>query len=168
MNDMTVVNTRAREAIETLQIFDGVSEAVLDKIANKAGLTDVVRGEAIFREHDSGNTVYFVLQGSVGLAIHRPEVGLRQITELGPGELLGWSPLLKQPRLTATARAQEPTTLLTIPAEALLQLCEDDHDFCGNFMSRVAEVIAERLRATRVQLLERSGLQLPKFAMESD
>ena len=37
-----------------------------------------------------------------------------------------------------------------------------------DFMRRAAVVLGERLAATRVQLLELSGVHLPEFPLESD
>ena len=72
---------------------------------------------------------------------------------LRAGELLGWSALLRRPRV-ATARVVRDARLLRFPASPLLELCELDHDV-GYALLRVAfEEVAERLHHTRLQLLD--------------
>ena len=57
---------------------------------------------------------------------------------------------------------------LAINAEAAIALCREDPEFGFEFMHRVAMVLAERLTATRLQLLKHCGGQLPEVQIESD
>ena len=52
--------------------------------------------------------------------------------------------------------------------KAALKLCAEDPEFGFEFMRRAAQVLAERLAATRMQLLEMGGVRLPEVAIESD
>ena len=57
---------------------------------------------------------------------------------VGEGELLGWSPVLEQSQLTATARAFAPTSAIEINASQILAICEHDPRFGFELMRRAA------------------------------
>ena len=72
---------------------------------------------------------------------------------LGPGDLLAWSALLGERRMTATAIATSPARLLAASAPDLKALCDADHEFGYELMQGMAQALAKRLTATRLQLL---------------
>ena len=80
---------------------------------------------------------------------------------VGPGELLGWSPLLEQTRLTASARTMTPVEAIELQGGQLLALCHHDPRFGYVFMRRAALALAKRLNATRMQLLDVFGADMP-------
>ena len=88
--------------------------------------------------------------------------------QVGDGELVGWSPLVGRHRLSDTARTLTPVKALAIDGEQVIALCRDNPEFGFEFMHRVAMALAERLSATRLQLLDLSGFQLPDVQIESD
>jgi CRP/FNR family transcriptional regulator, cyclic AMP receptor protein len=81
---------------------------------------------------------------------------------VGEGELLGWSPVLEQSQLTATARALAATTAVEINASQILTVCEHDPRFGFELMRRAARALAKRLNATRLQLVDVYGNQMPE------
>ena len=78
----------------------------------------------------------------------------------GPGELLGWSPVLGLGPMTATARTLTPCRLIAIDAGRIVELGKQDPLFGNEFLRRTAIALAKRLNATRLQLLEASGNEL--------
>jgi CRP-like cAMP-binding protein len=118
---------------------------------------DVAADTIIFREGDPAVAAYLVVEGIVSIEICAPGVGCRRISTISDGELLGWSPVLDRPQLTATARAATPVTLIEFPKRELLNLCEQSPRFGYLFMKGVALTLARRLSATRVQLLNIFG-----------
>jgi CRP-like cAMP-binding protein len=85
--------------------------------------------------------------GEVGRDCHR-------ILTVGPGELLAWSAIIEQPRLTANARAITPALLIKISSSKLADLCDQHPAFGYQMMRRAARAMATRLTAARLQLLE--------------
>jgi CRP/FNR family cyclic AMP-dependent transcriptional regulator len=112
-------------------------------------------GAIIFREGEPTDFLYLLLEGAVALEIHLPARGRQTILTLGPNEVLGWSAMIPAVHLrTATARALEPTRAASFDAAALRAACESDHDLGYYIYRRLANVIAARLTATRLQLLD--------------
>jgi CRP/FNR family cyclic AMP-dependent transcriptional regulator len=79
------------------------------------------------------------------------------IEEVQPGRIFGWSSLVKQRRFTASARALEPATVVTIDADELNSLFDLNPHVGFVVMKQLAEVIASRLRRTRQVCQETAG-----------
>ena len=122
----------------------------------------------VFEEYDRAKDVYVILSGEINLAICEKEDSCRLIGTLRQGDLMGWSPLVGRARLYDTARTVTDVTALALDAKKLMEFCAANPKFGFKFMHRIACVLAERLSGTRLQLLEMSGVHLPKFQLESD
>jgi CRP-like cAMP-binding protein len=111
-------------------------------------------GERLFFEGQSCKDIYLLADGQVVLETALPGQEPMRLQIVGPGELLGWSPLLGLGPMTATARAITPCCVLALDAAKILALAEEDPKFVLELMRRVAITLARRLNATRLQLLE--------------
>lgn len=152
------------EILDTLRgvrFLEGLGDAELRQIASVAHLVTFQPGAVIFREGVPMPNVFLVVEGSVGLEIPVPGQGGKRIHTIGGGELLGWSPLLDQQPMTATARALTATRLVAINAAQVLAMCHHDPKFGFTLMRRTAAALALRLNATRLQLLDVYRTELP-------
>jgi CRP-like cAMP-binding protein len=111
-------------------------------------------GDRLFFEGQSSRDIYLLADGEVVLETSIPGQEPMCLQTVGPGELLGWSPVLGLGVMTATARAVTPCHALALNADRILSLVEEDPKFVLEFMRRVAITLARRLNATRLQLLE--------------
>jgi len=141
--------------------------AVLDRIAAVATLHDYSTGTRLFREGSTSGSLMIICRGRVALDMFVPGRGNVRILSLGAGDMLAWSALLGEGRMTASAIVLEATELLLIPAEQLLAAC-DDAEFGYQLMRRVAEALAERLVATRLQLLDLFAESEPQPSSQSN
>jgi CRP-like cAMP-binding protein len=161
---MTMTETTLLQVFETVRFLDGVPEEDRRRLAAVARLEGYRPGAVIFREGERVPRIFLVIEGTVALEIRVPAHGARRIFKLEPGELLGWSPILDQLPMTATARAFSPTRLVALDAAEVLALCQDDPKFGFTFMRQTAAALAARLTATRRQLLELYRDELPVVA----
>lgn len=132
------------------------------ELATAARLVDVAADAVVFRQGDPGNAVYLVAAGTIALEICAPAVGCRRLLTVGPGELLGWSAVLGSGPMTATARALGSATLVEIDPRQLAALCDRSPRFGQEFLRRTAQALAKRLTATRLQLLDIYGSEMPQ------
>lgn len=160
-------NTTA-EKLRAASFFRGFSDEHLEKLAAISHEKSYNAHHAIFRENDPAKDVYFIVQGRVSLAICTPTLGCRRLMEAGAGEIIAWSPMLGRARLTDTATTSTPTEVIVFDGAALQKLCDEDHDLGYQFMRQTARVLAERLGATRAQLLNACGVELPEVVVETD
>jgi CRP-like cAMP-binding protein len=149
------------ETLAGIEFLRGLSDSQLEQLAKLARVVNFDASETIFPEGAVADGVYLVVSGSVSLEICAPAIGCKRIQAVGPGEILGWSGLLERPQFTATARAILPTQVVRFDSAPLVELCRDDPALGGELLRRALVAVAERLRVTRVQLLERSGAELP-------
>ena len=114
-------------------------------------------GEYLIRESDPADSFFLIRHGKVALEIAaagRPPV---LIATLGEGEIVGASWLVPPYRTMFDARAMEPTRAIGIDAKCLRGKCEDDHHLGYEMMKRFLPVIARRLQATRLQIMDVYG-----------
>jgi CRP/FNR family transcriptional regulator, cyclic AMP receptor protein len=113
--------------------------------------------EFLFREGEEANTFFIIRSGRVKVETFSPKCGAITIQTEGDGEILGWSWLVPPYRWRFDAKAAEQTRVIAIDGKCLREKCESDHNLGYELMKRFALIIAERLEATRLQLLDVYG-----------
>lgn len=116
-------------------------------------------GRIIFREGARADRFWLIREGRVALDIHVQGRGDIVIEHLGPGSVLGWSWFFPPYRWQFGAVAAEQTLTIEIDAAGVRRLCDEDARFGYQLSRRLAEVLADRLQATRMRLLDLYGYQ---------
>ena len=111
------------------------------------------RGQVSFLEGDECSEFYLIVNGLVALEIAAPGHVFR-VQTLFAGDELGWSALLGSSGKQFQARSLERTEALSFESADLLAACREDPAFGFALMHRLLGVVAKRLQATRVQLLD--------------
>jgi CRP/FNR family transcriptional regulator, cyclic AMP receptor protein len=111
----------------------------------------------LFREGEDANTFYVIRSGRVQVETFSPKHGPITIQTAGEGEVLGWSWLIPPYHWRFDAKATDQVRVIAIDGKCLREKCEDDHNLGYELMRRFALIIAERLEATRLQLLDVYG-----------
>jgi CRP-like cAMP-binding protein len=114
-------------------------------------------GHRIFDEGEDANRFWVLRHGSVALDIHVPGRPAPIIETLGPGDLLGWSWLFPPYRWHLGARTLGAVAADEFDAAAVRATCEQDTGFGYALTRAVAAVVGQRLKATRVRLLDLYG-----------
>lgn len=117
-------------------------------------------GQFILREGEEANKFYIIRSGKVAVELFAAERGSITIQTVGEGEILGWSWLIPPYQWRFDARAVEPTRAIALDGKCLRTKCEQDHDLGYELLKRFAHVIALRLEATRLQLLDIYGVHV--------
>lgn len=146
-----------RPCLEQLRFTAELPSAMLDALANLASLRQFAAGATLFHEGARHEALYLLCRGRVALEMGAAGRGAVRILSLGPGDVIGWSALLGDGPMTASAVALEPCEVLAIPGGELLALCEADHDAGYALMRQMATALSRRLLATRLQLLDLFG-----------
>jgi len=131
-----------------------------DEIALLAGCARNVRFGAkdfLFREDGAADVFYVVRQGLVALELYVPGRGPVTIETIEAGEVLGWSWLFPPCRWHFDARALSVVRATTFDAACLREKCDADPALGYRLMGRFAQVMIERLQATRLRLLDVYG-----------
>ncbi len=143
------------EALRSTLLFGGLEPRLIEKLAAIASEVAWADGQVVFREGEADDKLYLVIEGLVALDMYIPNRGRATILTVGPHEIFGWSAAVPVVgKKTASARALQTTRAIAIDANALCEACEEDHDLGYYFYRALANVIASRLTATRLQLLD--------------
>jgi CRP-like cAMP-binding protein len=109
-------------------------------------------GQYILREGEAANQLYLINYGKVALGSFMPGRGFTTIDTLGDGKVLGWSWLIPPHSWHFDALTIIPTLVVALDGQRLRDRCEADHDFGYELLKRLALIIGQRLRATRLRL----------------
>ena len=156
------------DELRGIDFFRGLEDTYLEQLAEISRYVEFPARAEIFRESDVAKEMYVIISGQVSLVTCTPKTGCRQLMVVGDGDLIGWSPLVERQRLFDTAHTAQPTKAIAIDGHKILEICEKNPQFGFEFMRRVAKVLAERLSATRLQILDICGVRLPEVQIESD
>ena len=143
-----------RQCLMDSHFGQALSSQHLEVLLQHVQHQQVLRGSTVFAEGDSADSLSVVCSGRIALEMHVPTSGSIRILTLGPRDVLGWSALVGDGHMSASAVALVDTDLLQFPAEILKVLCEDDTQLGRHIMTQVAQILANRLRQTRLQLLD--------------
>jgi CRP-like cAMP-binding protein len=138
--------------------FKGLEPRYLQLIVGCASSVRFNAGEFLLREGEEARQFYLIRHGRVALQIFVPERGPITMQTLEAGEVAGWSWLFPPYRWQFDAQALELTRAIAFDGRCLRTKCEEYHDLGYVLMKRFAYIIAQRLQATRLQLLDVYGV----------
>ena len=137
--------------------FASFEPAHLAIIQGCARLRRFETGQYVFREGESADEFFVVRHGRIALEIGAPGRQPVVFETPGAGEVVGASWIIPPYRWMFDARAMEPTGVIGINAACLREKCEHDHDLGYLMMKCFLPILAERLHATRLQILDVYG-----------
>jgi CRP-like cAMP-binding protein len=114
-----------------------MESSVLDMFQHIQSTVTFVSGEMVFKEDESGDTMYVVLEGHVEI-----RVGEKVLEVAGPGTVIGEMALISLSNRSATAIAQDDCTLVPVDEKQFLSLVLRRPRFALSVM----EIMANRLR----------------------
>ena len=115
------------------------------------------RGATVFKEGQEANHFYLIRRGKIAIEVFVPGRGTLTLQTVAAGDVLGWSWLFPPYRWYFDARAVEETFAFSLDGKCLRGKCEDNHDLGYDLMKRFSLIIAERLQASRLQILDVYG-----------
>jgi CRP/FNR family cyclic AMP-dependent transcriptional regulator len=145
------------ELVADSPIFNGLDQASLELIAGCGQNAVFEAGEYLFREGDEANVFYLVRHGRVMVQTFVPGRGEVTLDTVDEGEIVGWSWLFPPYRWHFDARALELVRVVAFDGACLRGKCADDNVLGYDLLMRFSQVMADRLEATRLQLLEIHG-----------
>jgi CRP-like cAMP-binding protein len=140
------------QALARHPFLQGLGLDYLQDIAACASEVAFEAGQYLLREKEDANEFYLILEGKVALGSFVAGRGFTTIQTLEGGEIVGWSWLVPPYRWRFDALAILPVRAIALDGKYLRERCEADHEFGYQLIKRVAQVIGERLTATRLRL----------------
>ncbi|MFJ2738158.1 Crp/Fnr family transcriptional regulator [Streptomyces sp. NPDC087440] len=138
-------------------ILSGLPEEHRPRLLALAHEVSIPAGTRLFNEGQRADRFWVVRQGSVALDMHVPGRRAAVIETLGPGQLVGWSWLFEPHAWQLGATALRPVAAAEFDAVAVRELCHGDPELGAAVGLWVAQVLAHRLHAARIRLLDLYG-----------
>ncbi|MFC4907103.1 Crp/Fnr family transcriptional regulator [Actinomadura gamaensis] len=126
----------------------------LDRLARAARQIEVPERHRFFEEGGRADRFWLIETGRVGLDMHVPGRGLVLVETFGRDAVLGWSWLFPPFEWRFGARALSPVRAVEFDGKLVRTLCAADPELGHELTRRFAEVMLDRLQATRLRLLD--------------
>ena len=153
--------------LRTLEIFRAFSGPEIETLASRMTWRAVQGGQALFREGDVGDEMYFVLSGQLVISKAVAHNVDKVLTRMGPGEFFGEMNLFGGLQRSATVQAEADTELLVLDRDTLTAVVGQNPPAGLAFFSALVREFSQRLSATDDLVtevtrwgLEASGIEL--------
>lgn len=123
-------------------LFRGLPDETIDMLADLAHREHFAKGQLVFAQGESGDSLYGVASGRVRIFTSDDNGHEIFLNELGPGQTFGEIALLDGLERTASAVAIAATRLVAIPRASFLSLLERDTGLSLQMM----RLLCDRLR----------------------
>jgi CRP/FNR family transcriptional regulator, cyclic AMP receptor protein len=130
-------------------------------------------GAVVFAQGAQANSVFYVQEGGVKLAVLSSAGKEAVVAMLGPGDFCGEGCLAGQPVRMGTAKAVMRTALLRIPKRDMIRMLHEHPDFSDRFIAhmltrniRIEEDLVDQLFNSSEKRLARTLLLLARYGKE--
>ena len=136
------------------QFFRGMPVHHLAYLADVTSLATVPARHRFFEAGGVAQHFWLIRAGQVALDLRVPGAGRVVVETIGRGEMVGVSWFFPPYQWQFGAVAVQPTEVFQLDAGAVRQHCETDPEFGYQFTQRMIAVVARRLQAPRIRLLD--------------
>ena len=147
--------------LKDVAIFKDLDDSELDRVAEVCHVQEFVPGEYVFREGESGNRLYLIVEGEVRISRVVPGSGEEALAVLKTGSLFGEMAVFDRSERSTDAIANGGAKCLTITRAEFEMLLEFNRDLAFKVLWSCVRVLSSRLRSTNDSL--RSFLAMSMF-----
>ena len=127
-----------------VSLFANVGDKYKQAIAQRLENRTFAKDQVIFSEGETGDSLYIIKSGSVGVFIVEPMVGLQfELARLRTGQVFGEMAILTEEKRSATCKAMETSDVYVLPRTAFIRVLERIPEVA----IAIAQVLAERVSA---------------------
>jgi len=146
-----------RDFLAGSPFFSDMEEAYFDLLAGCGTLAHIPAGDFLLREGEAADSFFLIRSGDVAIESHAPGNGALTVSKVGAEGVAGFSWLFPPYRNAFDARAVTEVAVVRLDGKCLRGKVEQDHELGYQFMSRFAQIILQRMQATRRQMLDVYG-----------
>ncbi|MGX5210923.1 cyclic nucleotide-binding domain-containing protein [Streptomyces violaceus] len=138
----------------TTKLSAGLTAEQRERLMRVAHWVSFDAGTRLFEEGRRADRFWIVRTGTVALDLRVPGRRAAVVESLGYGELIGWSWHFPPYVWHLGAEAMSPVRAYEFDAEAVRAMCAQDAEFGRAIAAWVGRVVADRLHASRIRLLD--------------
>ena len=155
---MTVVPT---EILRNVAIFKDLDDGELARVSEVCKEQEFISGEYVFREGESGNRLYLIVEGEVRISRDVPGSGEEALAVLKVGALFGEMAVFDRSERSTDAISNGGCKCLTITRSDFELLLDFNRDLAHKVLWACVRLLSSRLRQTNDSL--RSFLAMSMF-----
>lgn len=149
-----MINQSITEYLSTHAFFSDLNVEIVNYLCECVIIREIKKGETLFRQGEPADKFYIVRTGQISIQIPAVMGPTLEIQTLGADQVLGWSWLISPYQWSFQAKAEENLELLEFDGIAILNRCEHDPHFGYQLLKKFAELMAERLDAARLKMMD--------------
>jgi CRP-like cAMP-binding protein len=111
-------------------------------------------GQYLAHEGESAEALFLIRKGNIAVETKVPERGAVIIETLNDGDIAGWSWFFPPYLWSFDLHALTNVSVIALNARCLRDKCEDDPRLGYEIAKRLARMMTERLKNTRLRLLD--------------
>jgi len=134
--------------------FSDLSQEHIEWLAEQAVETRFDADQLVARQGERADRFFLLLEGGLGVEIPAIAGPKLEVTQLGPGQIFGWSWLIRPYKWHFNARALESTRVLDFDGKAILEHCEEDHSFGYALFKLFSYLMATRLESAQRKMMD--------------
>lgn len=140
----------AKDLLKKTELFIDLNEDQLEEILKNASFNSFKEGETIFNQGEKADFLYILIEGLVDLSVtDKEDVGFITSKIEKEGSVFGTPSLMEPPFYNVSAKCLKPTKAMSIKAEYLKKLMENDPHIGIMILKRLASVYFNRLNELR-------------------
>jgi CRP-like cAMP-binding protein len=152
--EVQAVTVKSEEKVDLFK-ERGLSAAEMKLLATFSSEERFRDGSMIFREGDTGDKLYIVLDGRVRISKFIPGVGEEALAVLDRGDFFGEMALIDEKTRSADARAHDSdATVLSIDRATLNEILSMDPHASLQFLNLLCRMISRRLREINDKIVQ--------------
>ncbi|MDA1080659.1 MAG: cyclic nucleotide-binding domain-containing protein [Gemmatimonadetes bacterium] len=149
------------ELLRQVAIFKDLDDGELARVAEVCRMQEFVSGEHVFKEGETGNRLYLIVEGDVRISRTIPGSGEEALAILKPGSLYGEMAVFDRSERSTDAISNGGTKCLTIARSDFELLLDFNRDIAYKVLWSCTRLLSGRLRNTNNSL--RSFLAMSMF-----
>jgi CRP-like cAMP-binding protein len=136
-----------RRILKEVDIFRGLSDRHIDRVASLAKRTTVSEGEVLGQAGESGNSLFVIVDGEVQLSASSA-LGDITVRIAGRGQSWPLAGFVGTGTLVSSGKAMTDAELLVIPLSPMSDLCSQESQIGARVYRNVADLFVDRYGKT--------------------
>lgn len=143
----------SKHYLQDYPFFANLDNAFVEKISRLGQTHDLEPGEWLFQQEEDASHLYLITQGKVAFTIMFRNHVIDRINPYMPGEIIGWSALVRPYIYTMGAIAEIQSSVIGFEGNALRTLMDENCSQGYILLKNLTEIMGERLINRNIQLL---------------
>jgi len=143
------------DIIMDIPFFDGLDSHGLAVVAKRMNYFEIAKGETLFNEGDPGDSVCFVVKGSLDIYKQAATLGDQvRISTVARNQSIGEMAVIDEYTRSATVKARQDTSIVALTKRGFETILQENPSVGALILKKIASRVSMNLRRTTSQLAD--------------